>query len=154
MNKIVKPRRTKPARIPVLVVEDSADQWLLMRSALAKCFPEIEPVWAKTVAQGWQYLETAQSEPTKQPRLVLLDIYVPRREDGFGLIGALKNHPVHRQIPLVVMSHSNDPGDIAEAYSHSVASYIPKPGTFHQWLSCFYTFKQYWSQTMLVKGEG
>ncbi|MCK8490969.1 MULTISPECIES: response regulator [Spirosoma] len=136
--------------MPILVVEDNADQWLIIRSALAQCFPEVEPIWVNNPMQALKYLESCLSDETKLPRLILLDLYLPRREDSWILLEAIKSNSVYRQVPIVVLSGSQDHDDVVKSYTFSIASYIVKPITYHQWLTCFYTFRRYWWESVTL----
>lgn len=137
-------KRRKANRIPILIIEDNADHWLIIRSALSQCFPEVEPVWINNVTQAITYLETHAADETKLPRLILSDLYLPRREEGLALLEFVKNHDFYRKPPVVMLSSSSEREDVEKAYSFSIASYIVKPNTYHQWLNCFYTFRRYW----------
>lgn len=148
MAKLSSTRRRKPNRIPILVVEDNADQWLIIRSALSQCFPEVEPIWVNTADQANIYLDGCSFDEVKLPRLILLDLYLPRREDSLGLLVGVKAHPVYRQVPVIMLSESDEAEDIARSYAAGVASYIVKPTTYHQWLTCFYTFRRYWWESV------
>ncbi|MVM30431.1 response regulator [Spirosoma sp. HMF4905] len=144
MSKLSTPRRRKTAPVPILVIEDNADQWLIIRACLTQSFPEVAPVWMNNTAQAIAYLETHAVDPVKFPRLVLADLYLPRREDGITILEFIKNHTFYRKPPVIVLSVSPSDEDIAIAYSFSAASYIVKPGNYHDWLNCFYSFRRYW----------
>ncbi len=144
MAKLATIRRRKPVKTPILVIEDNPDHWLIIRSALSQCFPEVDPIWMNHAAQVQTYLETCLLSAAGLPRLMLLDLYLPQKEDSFSLLEFIKNHPVYRQVPIVILSSSSDNGDIEKVYTFSVASYIVKPDTYHQWLKCFTTFRRYW----------
>ncbi|CAN5374838.1 hypothetical protein BH09BAC4_BH09BAC4_15850 [soil metagenome] len=144
MTKIATPRRRKQRQIPIMVVEDNADQWLIIRSALTQCFPEVSPVWVNNTAQMITYLETNAQDANKCPRLILADLYLPRREDGWALLDFIGKYNFERKPQVIILSASQDSGDIAKSYTYNIASYIVKPDTYHQWLNCFYTFRRYW----------
>ena len=144
MTKIATPRRRKQRQIPILVVEDNADQWLIIRSALTQCFPEVNPVWVNNMAQMTTYLETNAQDANKCPKLILVDLYLPRREDGWASLDFIGKYNFDRRPQVIVLSASQDNEDIAKAYTFHIASYIVKPVTYHQWLNCFYTFRRYW----------
>ena len=137
-------RRRRVRKIPILIIEDNADQWLIIRSVLAQSFPEVEPIWVNNVVQATRYLEVNAADAAKLPRLVLLDLYLPRREDGLSLLEFINGCLFYRKPPVVILSSSKDDDDITAVYAHNVASYIVKPGSYHEWLNCFYTFRRYW----------
>ena len=150
MAKLPSIRKRKSPKIPILVVEDNADHWLIIRSALSQCFPEVEPIWMNNTIQVISYLESCSTADKPLPRLIICDLYLPRNEDGFMLLESIKSHPIYRQLPIVVLSHSEDSQDIARSYMYSIASYIVKPISYHQWLNCFYTFRRYWLEAVTL----
>lgn len=137
-------KQRKADRVPILIVENDADQWLIIRSVLAQCFPEVEPLWVNNAAQAVSYLEKASLSKRKLPWLILLELHLPRPEDGWSLLKLIKDNPQHQQIPIIILSHSKEPKEIAKSYSLAIASYIVKPTTYHQWMKCFYCFRKYW----------
>ena len=150
MGNVTTPKRRKANRIPILIVEDNADHWLIIRSALSQCFPEVEPIWVNNAAQTLTYLESCAPDEKKLPRLILLDLCLPRLEDGWGLLKSIKANEFFRQPPVVMLSSSRERDDIEKSYVFNVASYIVKPNTYHQWLNCFYTFRRYWWETVTL----
>ena len=150
MGKITTPKRQKANRIPILIVEDNADHWLIIRSALSQCFPEVEPIWVNNAPQTLKHLENCSPDESRLPRLILLDLYLPRREDSWGLLESIKNHPVYRHVPVVGLSSSQNHDDIVKSYMIGIVSYIVKPVTYHQWLTCFHTFRSYWWESVTL----
>ncbi|GAB3702701.1 response regulator [Spirosoma flavus] len=143
-------RRRKSRQFPILIIEDNADQWLIIRSALLQCFPEVEPIWVNNAPHAMNYLETNAADPEKLPRIVLSDLYLPRREDGLALLDFIRNHTFYRKPPVVMLSSSEDVVDINHVYAFSVASYIIKPKTYHEWLTTFYGFRRYWMEIVTL----
>ena len=150
MAKLPAPRRRKLQQIPILIVEDNADQWLIIRAVLTQCFPEVEPIWMNNTAQAITYLETNSQNADKVPRLILSDLYLPRREDGWSLLEFMQTQSFCRKPLVIILSSSKDEYDIEKSYSLNVASYIIKPETYHQWLNCFYTFRRYWWEVVTL----
>lgn len=149
MNKpVAQPGKSNSTRTPLLVVEDDPNQWLLIRSALTQGFPEVEPIWINHPAQALSYLEGCLIPGAQVPILVLLDLYLPRREDGWSLLEAIKRHPHLHQLPVVLMSESEDPEDINQSYAKGIASYQVKPSAFRQWLIFVRLFRTYWWETV------
>ena len=137
-------KHTKLPRVPILVVEDNADQWFIIRWALEQRFPEVEAIWMTESEQAVQYLESCLSATQELPKLILLDLYLPYRENGWSLLRAIKTHHLCREIPVIVLSQSGDAEDISESYSFRSNSYIVKPSGYEKWLECFTTLRQYW----------
>ncbi|RYF65540.1 MAG: response regulator [Cytophagaceae bacterium] len=140
-----KATQTRPL---LLVVEDNPDQWLLIHSALTQGFPEVEPIWVNLPAQALSYLESCLTPGAQVPILVLLDLYLPRREDGWNLLDAIKRHPRLHLLPIVVMSESEEQGDINQSYAKGIAAYQVKPSANKPWLTFVHSFRTYWWQTV------
>ena len=143
MTNSITPSRTG-RKATLLIVEDNADQWFMIRWALLQQFPEIEAIWAQNDAQAIQHLDSHVIDSCDLPKLVLLDLYLPTREQGWGLLQAIKTHHIYREIPVVMLSQSGDPIDISESYNLRSNSYILKPVGYDKWLDCIASFRHYW----------
>ena len=150
MGTLTMTKRRKVNRLPILVIEENADQWLLIRSALSKCFPEVEPVWVNNAGQSLTYLKNCLPDETRLPKLILLGLHEPSREEGWALLTSIKAHDSYQKLPVVVLSNSENRQDVVKAYALGVASYIVKPTTYNKWLACFYTFRRYWWETVTL----
>ncbi|UFH54177.1 response regulator [Spirosoma sp. KNUC1025] len=144
MSSSTSAKRHKHPKSTILVVEDNADQWFVIRWALQQQFPEVEAVWLSEVAQVNMYLEACTQDLRELPRLILLDLYLPSRQQGLSLLEILKTHHIYREIPVIILSHSNDKDDISESYALRTNSYIVKPNGYEKWLECFASFRHYW----------
>lgn len=144
MTTQLKQKRRKVTLFPIMIIEDNADQWLIMRAALMQCFPEVELIWINNVFQAKIYLESHSTNETKLPRLILSDLYLPCREDGWALLDFVRTHTFERKPPVVIISASPEEDDITKVYSLGGASYIVKPRTYHEWVTSLYAFRRYW----------
>ena len=132
----------------ILVIEDNADQWFLVRWALLQRFPEIEAVWMPEPERAFDYLETCSSDRDGLPKLVLLDLYLPKAETGWNTLQILKTHNLYRHIPTIVLSQSSDPEDIEKSYRCHTNLYITKPGNYQEWIHRFGLLRQSWWDTV------
>ncbi|QKZ11791.1 response regulator [Spirosoma sp. KUDC1026] len=136
--------RRPAAKAIILVIEDNADQWFIIRWALEQRFPEVEAIWFKNSAQALMYLDSCQLNEQAFPRLILLDLYIPNRESGWRFLETIKLHHLYREIPTVMLSWSADREDIRESYMLRSNSYLVKPDSYEKWLECFTVFRDYW----------
>ena len=86
---------------------------------------ELEDAEYETISaiNGQQALEKVHSEA---PDLVLLDIMMPVM-DGFEVLSRLKANPETREIPVIVISASNDLKSVVRGINLGAEDYLPKP---------------------------
>jgi CheY-like chemotaxis protein len=139
----------KTARI--LVVEDNPDQWQLIEKAVTICFSEVEPIWFTDQQKAVEFLEDCLLMGGRLPVFVLLDLYMPERQDGWNLLEQLRTRPAPiGHLPIIVLSSSNLAADIAESYDRGTTSYVIKPTDFNQWIEYFQALKEYWWDTVAL----
>lgn len=139
----------------MLVVEDNPDHWFLIKMALSQALPEVEPVWMTTGDQVVTYLNDCLPMGRELPKLVLLDLYLPKREDGWQVLQYLKDpSSPYKQVPVVVLSYSDDREDITDSYLHGSTSYVTKPLDAEAWLNYIQTLRTYWWETVTLPSDG
>lgn len=113
--------------VEILLIEDNPDDAGLAIRALKK----------HNLANNLLHLEDGEealnfllsSSLTKMPRLILLDLKMPK-VDGIEVLRKLKSDPDRKIIPVVVLTSSKEERDIVESYKLGVNAYIVKPVDF------------------------
>lgn len=77
------------------------------------------------------------------PAVILLDINLPK-VNGLEVLQKLKEHPVFRRIPVVVLTSSRENSDLKTAYDLGVNSYIEKPVSFNKFIEVAEHIELYW----------
>jgi CheY-like chemotaxis protein len=119
-------------QVEILLVEDNPRDAELTMRALRKGGVANKLLWVKDGEQALEYLfrRGAYAErDAAQPRLVLLDLKMPR-VDGIEVLRAVKGADATRRIPIVVMTSSQEEKDLAQSYELGVNSYVVKPLDF------------------------
>lgn len=139
-------RQKQPIRL--LVVDDQEDQWHLIEWAFRQGLPEAHIKWTPTSEKAMAYLNDCSIQGWDLPDLILLDLYMPQREDGCKTLTSIRSlpDPLNR-VPVVMLSSSNQPEDIHEAYKRGCSSYMIKPTNQTDWLRYFQTLQTYWWET-------
>jgi len=65
-------------------------------------------------------------ENSERPDVILLDLNLPKK-DGRQVLQEIKNDPVLKRIPVVVLTTSKEEEDIVKAYDNHANCYIKKP---------------------------
>lgn len=103
----------------VLIVEDSPTMRQLIVFAL-KRMPELDIVEA---SDGVDALKKLPGEKTD---LVLTDINMPIM-DGLKLVSLMKNNPLYRDIPVVIITTEGAQEDREKGLALGAKAYLPKP---------------------------
>lgn len=133
---------------PVLLVEDDLNDIFLVKRAFK--IAQIEnPLQIVTDGQeAINYLKGEGKYADRQtyplPKLMVMDIKMPRRS-GFEVLEWVKGKggPL-RRIPIVIVSSSDNPSDINRAYELGANAYMVKPMEFRAVEHLFNVITQYW----------
>ncbi|MBE8970081.1 response regulator [Nostocales cyanobacterium LEGE 12452] len=87
--------------------------------------------------------EYAHRSMTNQPKVILLDLKLPRIS-GLEVLRQLKSDPRTQMIPVVVLTSSAEDQDMIESYQLGVNSYIVKPVDFEQFNEAVKQLGFYW----------
>ncbi len=85
----------------------------------------------------------------RERRLILLDLNMPKM-NGIEFLRELRADPELKQIPVVVLTTSNEEKDKVEAYNLNVAGYILKPVTFSSFVQTMATLNKYWTLSEML----
>ncbi|MEW6421956.1 MAG: response regulator [Deinococcota bacterium] len=78
------------------------------------------------------------------PDLILLDLKMPQM-DGLAVLDAIRSEASTRDIPVVMLSTSDEVRDIRESYAHGASAYVIKPLDFTQFRQAIHTITAFWA---------
>ena len=143
---------TDSHQVEILLVEDNPEDAEMTMRALRKRNLANHLHWVKDGEEALEYLfctgRYAGRDLSHPPRLVLLDIKMPK-VDGIEVLRRVKSSEL-RQVPVVVMTSSNEERDVIESYRLGVNSYIVKPVQFDDFLETVSKIGLYWVLTNRV----
>ena len=126
----------------ILLVEDDQVDVMNVQRAFKKN-NIANPLWI--AGNGVEALDKLRSGEVPTSRLlVLLDLNMPRM-NGIEFLRNLRADGDLRQLPVVVLTTSDDERDRVEAYQLNVAGYIVKPVTFSNFCDAMSTLNKYWT---------
>ena len=133
--------------VEILLVEDNPSDVELTLHALRrhKLANHIEVV--RDGREALDFLHGAGTyagrDPGRQPRLILLDLKLPKI-DGLEVLSQIKADNRLRSIPVVVITSSREERDLTQSYNLGVNSYVVKPVDFEQFTEAMRTLGFYW----------
>lgn len=139
----------------VLVVEDDPNDIFLYERAFEKV---IEPERITFLRNGEELIthcarfgspdnDDEGSELPDLPGLIILDIKMPIKS-GLEVLEWLRNRPILRRIPIVIISSSQAHRDINTAYELGANAYIVKPLEFNVMIRTIDEICRFWLSTI------
>jgi two-component system response regulator len=120
-------------KIDILLVEDNPHDAEMTIRALNKVNLANKLLHVKDGVAALDFIfakgEYAERQIENKPKIVLLDIKMPR-VDGIEVLRQIKSNEETRTIPVVIMTSSKEEQDIITSYNLGVNSYVVKPVDF------------------------
>jgi CheY-like chemotaxis protein len=125
----------------VLVIDDNPGDQTLIQTLLRQASAALE---IEICEDGEQALARLRADPSERDiDLVLIDWNVPRR-NGREVLDELARQPRFRRIPVVALSSSEAPNDVADAYDLGASGYLVKPIGFQEFSDRIRALVDYW----------
>lgn len=140
--------------IQILLVEDSPGDVRLTREAFQDAKVHVNLHVACDGAEAMDFLLHLGSHiNAPRPDLILLDLNLPKK-DGRQVLEEIKENPVLKSIPVVVLTTSASETDIFQSYLRHANSYISKPVDLDGFLRVVKGIDSFWlSIVKLPHGE-
>ena len=140
----------------ILLVEDSiADQRLIAR-AVRDTALEAELFTVDDGEQAMAYLQRRgrYQDPASSPRpdIVLLDINMPKK-DGKQVLREIRDDDSLHNLPVIMLTTSNQERDIIDSYNLGVNAYITKPTELASFIDTVQTLELFWFKLAELPGS-
>jgi two-component system response regulator len=130
-------------RASILLVEDNPDDADLTVRALEKNDLAKGLVIARDGAEALQLLHGTPPGGRLAPRVVLLDLNLPRIE-GIEVLRRIRADERTRLLPVVVLTSSVEEADVVQGYRLGANGYVRKPVDFVAFKEAVRTLGLYW----------
>ena len=132
-------------RVPhILLVEDNPGDILLVKESFRGLGSPYQLSIAKDGRQALDFMHATLGNPSSsRPDLILLDLNLPK-VSGHEVLAQLKGMMEFNQIPIIVLSTSESPADIAKAYALAANCYLCKPAGLDEFFHLMQTLMEFW----------
>ncbi|MCK4389877.1 MAG: response regulator [Desulfobacterales bacterium] len=131
----------------ILLVEDDEAHAELTRRAIRKAgnANQIDVLTDGEDALDYVFNRGKYADKAKYPLpgLIMLDIKLPGI-DGIQVLKEIKEHPVLKKIPVIMLTTSDREEDICRSYVHCANSYMTKPVGFKEFEEKIMQIDFYW----------
>ncbi len=131
----------------VLFAEDNEDHAFFIQRSLSSIGAELH-----RVCDGEEAVHALETWQGELPRLVLLDINMPRLS-GLEVLEKIRLNQRLQLVPVVILSTSNLPADCERAYAAHANSYVTKPSSFAEFRDVLTRIGKYWTQMNRTNGQ-
>src|SRR6476660_2564844 len=137
-------------QLDILLVENDPAMARLTREAFKEAGVH-EGV--RTIANGDEALAYLRREEQHRdhphPDIIFLDLHLPRKS-GLEILEAIKKDPKLAVTPVVIVSGSEDPQEVREAYELHASCYVRKPTDLNQFLYFIRTCYEFWGTVVTL----
>jgi CheY-like chemotaxis protein len=140
---------TKPSTIEVLLVEDSPGDVRLMHEAFRIANKRVR---LNVVSDGVEALNFLRRKGSfyscPRPDLIIMDLNLPKM-GGLEVLAQIKEDPLLKSVPVVILTISDAEGDIARGYRLQANCYLRKPVQLEAFEDMVTSINDFW----LVKAK-
>jgi CheY-like chemotaxis protein len=143
---------TEDKKLNILLVEDDEVDIMNVQRAFKKNNIVNSLFFASNGIEAFEMLRSKNGQPPTMPsyrRLILLDLNMPKM-GGLEFLEQLRADPVLHNIPVVVLTTSDQDCDRINAYNLNVAGYILKPVTFANFVEMMGALNRYWTFSEMI----
>ncbi len=134
-------------KVEIVIVEDDPNDAELITRVLGKHNLSDRLILLKDGAEALDFLffqgAYASRGDNVTPKVILLDLKLPK-VSGIEVLQRLKSAERTRNIPVVVLTSSQEERDLKDAYGLGVNSYVTKPINFEEFANVVTKLGMYW----------
>jgi CheY-like chemotaxis protein len=134
-----------PVHLPILLVDDSADDVELVQVALKRTQLKNKIITLRDGSEALDYLYGRGAFSKRDdPVVILLDIKMPK-VTGLEVLERIKSDEALKSIPVVMLTSSNQASDIDSSYRLGVNAYVVKAVDFTSLLDSLACVGRFWT---------
>lgn len=124
----------------IVLAEDGEDDRALAFRALRRCQV---PLVVQVASDGQRVLDLLLGDLEEVPELILLDIKMPLIS-GIDVLARLRDETRYNEVPIVMLTSSDEPSDIQRSRGLGASSYVRKPVDYEEYLQVLREVADFW----------
>tara|TARA_Y100001001_G_C8015383_1_gene311409 strand:+ start:2861 stop:3313 length:453 start_codon:yes stop_codon:yes gene_type:complete len=136
----------------ILVIEDNPDDQILTVRALKSASVDSPVIVLEDGEEALKFLFGDGDQPSRNVEsvgVVLLDVKLPK-VGGLEVLRHLRSSPSTQWLPVIMVTSSDEPADLLEAYRLGANSFITKPIDYREFVEQMTLLARYWLQVNRV----
>ncbi len=130
--------------IEILLVEDNPGDIRLTQETLKEAKVKNSIHITTDGVEAMEFLRhEGKFKDVPRPDLILLDLNMPRK-NGLEVLSEIKTDDTLKQIPIVILTVSNNEEDILKSYNLHANCFITKPVDLNQFLKVIKSIDNFW----------
>ena len=120
----------------ILVIEDNPDDQILTVRALKSASVDSPVIVLEDGEEALKFLFGDGDQPSRNVEslgAVLLDVKLPK-VGGLEVLRHLRSSPLTQWLPVIMVTSSDEPADLLEAYRLGANSFITKPINYREFV--------------------
>ena len=131
----------------ILLVEDNPDDQILTVRALKDASATSPVIVLEDGQEAVDFLfNNSKERPGRHLEslgVVLLDVKLPK-VSGLEVLRHIRSSPLTDWLPVIIMTSSDEPADLAEAYRLGANSFVTKPINYREFAEQMTVLARYW----------
>ncbi len=128
----------------IFAADANENERLLLNQAFEETKLPFKIEFTKNGEELLKGLENYYAENQAFPKMILLDLNIPKPFSGLEILKSIKAHFLYKTIPILILSSERSDANIIEAYSLGANSFIVKPASFKEFQNFVKTLNNYW----------
>lgn len=132
----------------ILLIEDNPADIVLTKEAFKECGSDHNITALKDGEEALKYLRNdADVKNYIHPDIILLDLNLPKR-DGREILSKIRSDYRLHDIPVIILSTSQNEEDVFTAYRLKANCYISKPIDLSHFFNIIESIDRFWLKTV------
>lgn len=130
--------------VEILLVEDSPSDAGLTRAALENTTVPVNVHLVESGEEAMKFLRHSDGYSTApRPDFILLDLNLPKK-DGREVLADIRSDSDLESIPIIVLTTSGAPEDVAQVYKLRANCYVQKPVDLNEFMNAIKSLDRFW----------